>query len=310
MLSFYRLLLSNLLLVTAQPVFASTLMGESIYFLELLVIAIVAVALILVTSSIAKSKNTVKKAALDIREEMSQEHTMLQMAMNRMKEKEKQISYMAHLLQEHLEKGAETVMVSGQSKKKVNEELDELIVEVLDEVDEQSVASAVQKKPEPRTATHHVRARNNKASSRPIDPRKVSADGSIKQANFGPNQYLADIQAYQQQMQVHVQELIVQNNTDLSSCVENLHREMSKVQSEREKLSDFVVAIESNISPNATQNMNEKDRKIVRSLNNVDQQLHILERKQQSLIKRYSQSILRFEDYISVDEAMSAEVED
>jgi len=289
MFSIRSLSLLLLLSISMQSAFASNVLGESIYFLELLVIAIVALALILVTSSIAKSRESVRRVASDIREEMIQERTMLQMTMSNMKEKEKEITYMAHLLQKHLESDSQT-----ESVKKKHEEL---IIEVIDDSSDWLVTND--------TVDHHnISNKNHDESSSSIDPRKVSADGSIKRSHFGADRYLDEIQSYQQHTHERLQERVAQTNNELSRCIDNLQTEMEKIQSERVKLGDYVVTIESNINLNTPQHMNVKDKRIVNALNDVDKKLHAIEKKQKNLIKRYSYSILRFEDYIGVDEVM------
>jgi Sec-independent protein translocase protein TatA len=99
-----------LFLLLIQNVFAVGVIGsipqvinDSIYILELVVIAVVAIALIVLTLSIARSRRRISDMVSDIRNEMNEERTVFAMTVKSIKEKEKQVSYMAHLLQSHLE---------------------------------------------------------------------------------------------------------------------------------------------------------------------------------------------------------------
>jgi type II secretory pathway pseudopilin PulG len=277
-----------LLLALTQPVLASdsvsNMLSESIYLLELLVIAIVAVALVMVTASITKSRHKVIKAVADIREEMGQERAMLQMTMDTIKEKEKQITYMAHLLQEHLENNGHHEVESENNKKKVSEEL---FVEVIDDVDSQQ-ADDMSNVAKPLNAQK-------------VDPRTISADGSVKQTHFGPDQYLASVESYQQKTSQYLQDLIKQTNQSLSSCLAEIHDAIDGVRSERGKLSDFIAGIESSISPGGTHRINTKDKRLIQSLVDADKQLQLLEKQQQAIEKYYSIAMLRVEGYVALD---------
>ena len=122
-----------LLSLVTPSVFAGSavpdLLSESIYLFELIVIAIVALALIMVAISIIKSRNKVSKMVAVFREEMSHERALLEISMNAIKVKEKQISYMTRMLQEHLESLDYEVKPNSGRKKEVREEL---VVEVID----------------------------------------------------------------------------------------------------------------------------------------------------------------------------------
>ncbi len=289
MLLISRSSLFLVLLTLAQSVLASdsvsNMLSESIYLLELLVIAIVAVALVMVTASIAKSRHKVIKAVADIREEMGQERAMLQMTMEAIKEKEKQITYMAHLLQEHLENNDYDEVESGHNKKKVSEEL---FVEVIDDVDSRQANDLS-------NVTKPLHAQK-------VDPRTISADGSVKQAHFGPDQYLGRVESYQQKISQHLQSLIKQTNQSLSSSLAEVHDAIDGVRAERGKLSDFIAGIKSNISPSVAHSINTKDKRLIQSLFDADKQLHRLEKQQQAIEQYYSKAMLQVEGYVALDD--------
>ncbi len=268
--------MSFLLLLSAGTSVASdsvsNLLSESIYLLELLIIAIVTIALIMITVSIAKSRHKVSQVALDLREEMGQERAILQITMNSIREKEEQITYLAHLLQEHLEGDVNTdnrEPAANSAKKKVRDDGYIDIVEVVSEL-----------------GSHPI---ENKTT----DPRTVSADGSIKQAHFGPEQYLDEVESYQLQAQQHLQALIKQTNLSISNVLFTIRSEIEVIRVERARLNDFVVAIESNINQEDTLQMNSKDQGLVHRIIDADKQLHELERQQQRIEKKYAEAVVQ-----------------
>ncbi|MEE9351008.1 MAG: hypothetical protein V3U78_02010 [Thiotrichaceae bacterium] len=297
MLLISRSSLFLLLLTLVSPTLASdsvsNMLSDSIYLLELLVIAIVAVALVMVTASITKSRHKVIKAVANIREEMGQERAMLQMTMDAITEKEKQITYMAHLLQEHLESSDHHEVASERNKKKESEEL---FVEVIDDVDSQQADDSL-RFPQPLHAQD-------------VDPRTISADGSVKQTHFGPDQYLARVESYQKKISRDVQDLIQQTNQSLLNCIAEVHVAIDGVRAEREKLSDFIAGIESNVSPNVTHRINTKDKRLILSLVDADKQLQLLEKHHQAIKKYYSKAILQVEGHVVRDDNEEVEVLD
>lgn len=279
-----------LLSLLAQNVFADVVIGSiaqtinhSIYLLELIVIAIVAVALIVLTLSIAKSRRKISDMVFDIRREMNEERTIFAMTVDSIKEKEKQVSYMAHLLQNHLEEGE-----LGKGKKKAIS--DEVVVEIINDATEpaEQVKGSLVDKSINDNSIH---------GSERIDPRTVAADGSVKRAHFGPDQYLTDVNLYQYQVYERVLNAVKQADQYLLDILSDLRGEMDLVKTERSKLNDFIVAIQSKIRSNDPQKMNAKDRKIVKKLRYIDKRLMALESNHQDIDKHYKETMLKLRKY-------------
>ncbi|MEE9304105.1 MAG: hypothetical protein V3U84_10000 [Thiotrichaceae bacterium] len=286
-----RLFVPILLLMFARATFASDsvskMLSESIYLLELLIIAIVAVALIMVTVSIAKSRHKISKLATDLREEMGQERAVLQLTMNSIREKEEKITYIAHLLQEHLESNDNNDDIEPHHDKKKASSKGGYI-EVVDESGSQQAESK-------------ATVADGSSQAQGVDPRTLSADGSIKQSHFGSNQYLAAVEVYQQQAHLHVQKLVKQMNQSLSNGLTDIRGEIDSVNAERVKLNDLVVAIESKIRHKDTHRINSKDRQLVQHLIEADKQLHSLAQQQQIIEQKYVQAISQDEYDIGMD---------
>ncbi len=275
------LLLSLLCVLPVQFVWAAdtvaTMLSELIYLLELLVLAVVSIGLILVTLSIAKSRQKLGKFVTDCREEMNQERAVLKLTMESVQEKEQQISYMAHLLQKHLEIDLSDVSEVVTDKKKASEP--EILVEVLDDPDVESEYSAQN--------TFHSSAKHETK----IDPRMVAADGSVKRAHFGPDQFLLQMSDYQQQVSQHIQNSVKQANQYLGDVLTDIQAETETVEKERSRIKECIFAIQANIRFKDTQRMNTKDSQLIKQLERVDARLEQLKSSQIEISKQYQQAI-------------------
>lgn len=284
----------------------ASMLSDYIYLFELVVIAIVALALIMLTLSIAKSRRRISDMVKEIRGEMNEERTVFAMTVKSIKEKEKQVSYMAHLLQTHLENsGGE----ANTGKKKAIS--DEMVVEILDDViheNEQhsknssdTLSTSDTQKNKPVSTSSVARFSTSQQASvsnqNPVDPRTIAADGSIKRAHFGPDQYLADISNFQRQAYQRVQSTVKQADQYLANMVNDITSEMDFVKAERANLKDFIFAINSNIRKNDPQKMNPKDRKIVKRLSSIDGRLQALEASHLEINACYAETIFVLNKY-------------
>ncbi len=265
----------------------SVMLSESIYLLELLVIAVVSIALILITVSIARSRNRISKLVTDYREEMTQERAVLRLTMESVKEKEQQISYMAHLLQTHLEHRDKPDMDGmTDTKKKAGEPVEpEVFVEVLDEEvgGQQHTPPVSEKVVEPPVEE--------------IDPRQLAADGSVKRAHFGPDQFIAQMTSFQQQVYQRIQHSVVQANQYLSDTLVAIRVETEAVEVQRSKIQDCIFVIKANIRTRDTQRMNAKDSQLIQQLERVDARLQALKASQVEIEQCYQKMRLEVEKY-------------
>ncbi len=298
--------LTAFLLFTASPSFAdnsvTNMLSQYIYLVELVVIAIVALALIMLTISIAKSRRKISDMVKEIRGEMSEERTVFAMTVKSIKEKEKQVSYMAHLLQAHLESDGGD---ANTGKKKAIS--DEMIVEILDDVilenehDGKSSSSSISDSSDILTNVPASTSSVAKFSAAPqptrvshqspVDPRTLAADGSVKRAHFGPDQYLADISNFQCQAYQRVQSTVKQADQYLATMLNDIASEMDFVKAERANLKDFIFAINSNIRQSDPQKMNSRDRNIVQKLSLIDGRLQALEASQLEINACYAETM-------------------
>lgn len=277
-------------LLLSADVFSSSgagWLGQSVYILELLVIGLIAVALLAVTLSIAKSRKRLASTVTDIREEMGQERVALSMTMQAIKEKEEQITYMAHLLQSHMETGS---VINNPdldtAKKKVDHE--EVCVEVLDEGSSEAQANTA-------SSTSYTRSDN-------VDPRMVSADGSIKQAHFGRDKYLIEVGSYHSQAVHRLHQNAKLVNDCLANAVNDIHYELTAIQDERNRIRDFVAMIQSDRHTSAGDvAMNAKDKKLVNSLVEMDGSLKILQDHYQTMEKGFEKARKNTAEYTSLD---------
>lgn len=112
---------------------AVTPFASSIYFVELVVFGLLAVAIIFLLVSMNQSKKALRQTIAKIRDEIVQERFAVELAMESIKKKEDQINQLAHLLQSHIESQANAASDVSTKISALNEEEDELVVEVLDE---------------------------------------------------------------------------------------------------------------------------------------------------------------------------------
>jgi chromosome segregation ATPase len=131
-----------------------------------------------------------------------------------------------------------------------------------------------------------------------VDSRTIAADGSVKQAHFGPDQYLADVHSYQYLVYERVQNSVKQADQCLSDMLNDIRGEMELVKIERAKLRDFITAIKSNIRTSDPQKMNSKDRNIVRKLSHIDERLETLENNHQEINEHYKETMVKLKKYM------------
>lgn len=229
---------------------------EYVYLIELAVIGLVALALIVVTMTISSQKKRSSRLFIDFREEVKQEKAIINATIDDMKDKEKQISYMAHMLQQHLQQSVEDRQLKKKSQDVLlsdfENNLEALPALACDEIDQDYDTAKVL--PLANTGISASGVDDSlideafeKLVESDLDPRTISADGSVKTEHLGAHGYMETIRQHQENAWKKSTDMSKTFTGLLSKIIDQTDESLNTTSNHRAHLKESVAILQADI---------------------------------------------------------------
>lgn len=278
---------------------------EYVYLIELAVIGLVALALIVLTLTISAQKKRSSRLFIDFREEVKQEKAIIHATMDEMKDKEKQITYMAHMLQKHLRESVEDSQLKKKSQDALLSDFSELGTNLME-------LPALEIDPAYQDATGLPSIEQQSDSSSPdvsfideafdsltdddVDPRKVSADGSVKTEHLGAHGYMETIKVHQESAWKKSADMSKTFVGLLNKIIEQTDTSLNTTKQHRDHLKESVAILQADIERAESDNDSRSDG-LINTMIDLEGRIRLLHDYENNLRSVYSNTLEQLSGY-------------
>ncbi|CAA6800140.1 MAG: Unknown protein [uncultured Thiotrichaceae bacterium] len=270
---------------------------EYVYLIELAVIGLMALALIVLTMTIFVQKKRSSQLFIDFREEVKQEKAIINATINDMKGKEKQIAYMADMLQKDMHEFSEDARLKKKSR---DERLSDYIELEQDSHSADILPLAQDEANSTRADVSFLDETFDILTDVGIDPRTVSADGSVKTQHLGAHAYMTTIK--------HHQDSAWKKSTDtskaftglLTKVMEQTDKSLNTTSKHREHLKESIAILQADID-RVTNDEDSRSDELIATMTDLEGRIRLLHDYEHNLRSIYSHTLQQLSGYNAPD---------
>lgn len=282
---------------------------EYVYLIELAVIGLVALALIVLTMTISAQKKRSSRLFIDFREEVKQEKAIIHATIDEMKDKEKQITYMAHMLQKHMHESVEDLQLKKKSQdvllsdfSELDSDLMELPVLELDQVqvNSSSKSSVVNQTDSDGPDVSFIDEAFDSLTDDDVDPRTISADGSVKTEHLGAYGYMESIKLHQESAWKKSADMSKTFVGLLNKIIEQTDTSLNTTSQHRAHLKESVAILQADIERASAAGDSRSDG-LITSMIELEGRIRLLHDYENNLRSIYSNTLEQLSGYDAPD---------
>lgn len=296
-------------LLSTSSAFAAGEMGnwrEYVYLIELAVIGLVALALIVLTMTISGQKRRSSRLFIDFREEVKQEKAIINATIDDMKEKEKQLTYMAHLLQKHMHESVEDAQLKKKSQDVLLSDFSELdssflelpALELGQDLETTNVLPLVNEQTESSGPdVSFIDEAFDTLTDDDLDPRTISADGSVKTEHLGAHGYMETIKQHQESAWKKSTDMSKTFTGLLTKIIEQTDASLTTTSQHRGHLNESVAILKADIERVATNDEDSRSDGLIATMTDLEGRIRLLHDYEKNLRTIYASTLEQLSGY-------------
>lgn len=297
-------------LLSTSSAFAADKMGswrEYVYLIELAVIGLVALALIVLTMTISAQKKRSSRLFMDFREEVKQEKAIINATIDEMKDKEKQITYMAHMLQKHMHESVEDAQLKKKSQDVLLSDFSELDTDILElpalEIGQHlETSNELPLRDEKRDGVapdvSFIDEAFDSLTDDDVDPRTISADGSVKTEHLGAHGYMETIKQHQESAWKKSTDMSKTFVGLLNKVIEQTDISLNTTSQHRAHLKESVAILQADIERVASNDDNDsRSDGLITTMTDLEGRIRLLHDYEQNLRAIYANTLEQLSGY-------------